>query len=78
MPCVSDTDRKNPPKIGSIVVFKYQELTNDGIPRFAAFDRERTDMVIQFEFPSQYSGRHGNKYLQISKPRTQKIIKRTW
>lgn len=32
-----DEQRRNPPKIGSKVTFRYQELTNDGIPRFPSF-----------------------------------------
>lgn len=34
---LSDAQRANPPKIGSIIVYKCQELTNDGIPRFPIF-----------------------------------------
>ncbi|AQW85739.1 DNA ligase [Campylobacter pinnipediorum subsp. caledonicus] len=39
----SDYIRKNPPKIGSIITFKYQNLTKNGIPRFATFLRVRKD-----------------------------------
>ncbi|WP_233144476.1 DNA ligase [Campylobacter pinnipediorum] len=39
----SDDNRKNPPKIGSVVTFKYQNLTKNGIPRFATFLRVRKD-----------------------------------
>ncbi|EGZ22034.1 hypothetical protein PHYSODRAFT_313931 [Phytophthora sojae] len=34
---LSDAQRDKPPAIGSIVVYKCQELTNDGIPRFPVF-----------------------------------------
>ncbi|KAF1335940.1 Wrky transcription factor 19, partial [Globisporangium splendens] len=34
---LSDEQRANPPKVGSIIVYKCQELTNDGIPRFPVF-----------------------------------------
>ncbi|KAE9029858.1 hypothetical protein PR003_g3444 [Phytophthora rubi] len=34
---LSDKQRGQPPAIGSIVVYKCQELTNDGIPRFPVF-----------------------------------------
>ena len=37
----SDSERKNPPAIGSIVTYKYFGLTNKGIPRFASFVRVR-------------------------------------
>jgi DNA ligase-1 len=34
---LSDQQRARPPAVGSIVVYKCQELTNDGIPRFPVF-----------------------------------------
>lgn len=33
----SDKEREDPPAIGSVVTFKYQELTDGGVPRFPAF-----------------------------------------
>jgi DNA ligase-1 len=33
----SDSQRLNPPKIGDVITFKYQELTKDGKPRFPSF-----------------------------------------
>jgi DNA ligase 1 len=41
---LSDAERENPPAVGSIVTFRYQELTDGGIPRFPAFVRVRTDI----------------------------------
>lgn len=37
----SDAQREAPPAIGSIVTFKYQELTPAGVPRFPVFVAER-------------------------------------
>jgi len=37
----SAEQRKNPPKLGSIVTFKYQKLTKYGKPRFPIYMRER-------------------------------------
>lgn len=34
---LSDADRDNPPSLGSEIKFKYQELTDAGIPRFPVF-----------------------------------------
>uniref|UniRef100_H3HE25 DNA ligase OB-like domain-containing protein n=1 Tax=Phytophthora ramorum TaxID=164328 RepID=H3HE25_PHYRM len=34
---LSDAQRDKPPAVGSIIVYKCQELTNDGIPRFPVF-----------------------------------------
>ena len=39
----SDRDRANPPKIGSIITYKYQNLTAKGVPRFPIFLRVRED-----------------------------------
>ena len=41
----SDAERMNPPKIGSIITFKYQELSTGGIPRFPTFLRIRPDAI---------------------------------
>lgn len=35
----TDADRENPPAIGSVITFSYQELTRDGVPRFPTFVR---------------------------------------
>jgi len=37
----SDEERENPPKIGELITFKYQSLTDSGVPRFPAFLEER-------------------------------------
>jgi len=37
--------RRKPPKIGSVITFKFQELSNSGIPRFPVFLRLRTDLT---------------------------------
>ncbi|MHB1036572.1 MAG: DNA ligase [Pirellulales bacterium] len=39
----SDAERDNPPSIGSRITFRYQELTDRGIPRFPSFVRVRAD-----------------------------------
>lgn len=36
-------DRKNPPKVGSQITYKYRGLTKSGKPRFATYWRERPD-----------------------------------
>lgn len=33
----SDEQRRKPPAVGKIITYKYQGLTNDGIPRFPVF-----------------------------------------
>lgn len=42
---LSDKDRRNPPKIGSIITYKFQELTKGGHPRFPTFLGIRIDMT---------------------------------
>jgi len=41
---LSDNERKNPPKIGTTVTFKYQNITKYGKPRFPVFLRGREDV----------------------------------
>ncbi|MEO8059405.1 MAG: DNA ligase [Burkholderiales bacterium] len=36
---LSDAQRRTPPAIGSVVTYRYRELTNTGLPRFASFMR---------------------------------------
>jgi DNA ligase-1 len=39
----SDAERNNPPPVGSAITFRYQELSDRGVPRFPSFVRVRTD-----------------------------------
>jgi DNA ligase-1 len=39
----SDAERENPPPIGAIVTFRYQELSDDGVPRFPSYVGVRID-----------------------------------
>lgn len=40
----TDAQRQRPPKIGSVVAFRYFEITEAGVPRFPAFMRVREDV----------------------------------
>ncbi len=44
---LSDAERDNPPVVGSIVTYRYQELSDNGVPRFPSFIGVRMD----FEWP---------------------------
>ena len=44
----SDELRKNPPKIGSIITYKYFGKTNENKPRFASFLRVREDYKFEY------------------------------
>ncbi|HET6878888.1 MAG TPA: DNA ligase [Pirellulales bacterium] len=39
----SDAERDHPPAIGSVVTFRYQELSDRGVPRFPSFVRVRQE-----------------------------------
>ena len=41
---LSDADRANPPKVGSVVTFRFTELMDNGYPRFPVFVAVRTDL----------------------------------
>jgi DNA ligase 1 len=41
---LSDSERMNPPAIGSTITFKYQELTDAGVPRFPSYVGIRRDI----------------------------------
>ena len=41
---LSDAQRNDPPPVGSRVTFRYQELTDRGVPRFPTFVRVRGDL----------------------------------
>jgi hypothetical protein len=34
---LTDADRRKPPKIGSIITYRFQEYTLDGVPRFPSY-----------------------------------------
>jgi len=38
---LSEADRRQPPPVGTIITYRYRELTSRGLPRFASFHRVR-------------------------------------
>jgi DNA ligase-1 len=42
---LSDAERNDPPPVGSIVTYRYQELSNDGVPRFPSYVGVRDDVA---------------------------------
>jgi DNA ligase-1 len=42
----SDAERESPPAIGAVITFRYQELSNDGVPRFPSYVGERLDVEL--------------------------------
>lgn len=39
----TDAERENPPAIGSVITYRFQELSNGGVPRFSSYVGERID-----------------------------------
>jgi DNA ligase 1 len=48
---LSDAERNNPPPIGAIITFRYQELSDDGVPRFPTYVGVRDDAVWETTEP---------------------------
>jgi DNA ligase-1 len=40
----SDAEREAPPPVGTVITFRYQELSDGGVPRFPSFVGQRIDM----------------------------------
>lgn len=40
----SDAERRSPPPLGVLITYRYQELTDRGVPRFPTFLRVRSDL----------------------------------
>lgn len=40
---LSDAERENPPAVGTLVTYRFQELTDAGVPRFPTYVGERID-----------------------------------
>jgi len=43
----SDRERENPPAVGATVTFRYQELSDAGVPRFPSWVGVRTDVAVK-------------------------------
>ena len=43
----SDEERENPPPVGSLVTYRYQELSNDGVPRFPSYVGAAIDKKLE-------------------------------
>jgi len=57
----SDAERNNPPPIGSVVTFRYQELSDGGVPRFPVYVGVRRDEpVMQVTAPTKGRAKRKN------------------
>ena len=57
----SDVERENPPAIGTIITFRYQELSNSGTPRFPSYIGERIDGKFHSASTRRVEGVHAAK-----------------
>ena len=48
----SDKERENPPAVGATVTFRYQELSDAGVPRFPSWVGVRLDIVLKETRPA--------------------------
>jgi DNA ligase-1 len=48
----SDRERENPPAIGATVTFRYQELSDGGVPRFPSWVGVRVDVALKDAKPA--------------------------
>jgi DNA ligase-1 len=53
----SDAQRGNPPAIGSTITFRYQELSDRGVPRFPSFVRLRNDVALAAPAAAEPTGK---------------------
>jgi DNA ligase-1 len=58
---LSDAERNNPPPIGSTITFRYQELTDRGVPRFPSYVGIRSSPVGQDSNPVMVLRRTGSE-----------------
>ena len=42
----TDAERESPPALGAVITFRYQELSDDGVPRFPSWVGERLDVAV--------------------------------
>jgi DNA ligase 1 len=65
---LSDAERKDPPKIGAIVTFRYQELSDGGVPRFPSYVGERHDVAFSSAVPPRVSAAPAPEPKTASRP----------
>ena len=74
----SDAQRSSPPPIGSTITFRYQELTDGGVPRFPSFVGTRTEVPAPPPLPSKKgkstkSGTTGERRFQFTDGKSDKF-----
>jgi DNA ligase-1 len=58
---MSDKERGAPPRIGAVITFRYQELSDDGVPRFPSYVGERIDVELPARPAAKPSAKRSTK-----------------
>ena len=61
---LSDDERRDPPPVGAVITFRYQELSDDGVPRFPSYVGVRVDV----ELPTRPSARARSDRWRVEDP----------
>lgn len=64
----SDAEREDPAPIGSVITFRYQELTKDGVPRFPSWVGLRIDVETPAPIGKDGAKKSGGAKIVASKP----------
>jgi DNA ligase-1 len=64
----SDAERENPPPIGSIIAFRYQELSEGGVPRFPSYVGMRDDVELTAPPPPAVAPTKKNPVPSVKSP----------
>lgn len=67
----SDAQRDRPPAVGSIVTFRYQELSDRGVPRFPSFVRVRQEAAVEAPPPGEKNAKPSARTKNAAKPPTE-------
>jgi DNA ligase-1 len=59
---LSDREREDPPEVGALVTFRYQELSDGGVPRFPSFVAERFDASGPSALSGEKPQRKGRRF----------------
>lgn len=60
-----DRERESPPAIGAVITFRYQELSDGGVPRFPSFVRLRGDLLTTQPVSSHISHTPNTKGIRV-------------
>ena len=65
----SDAERGAPPPVGSVITFRYQELSDGGVPRFPSYVGVRSDAAWPSTTPATAPAGREGRWLRLRRPR---------